>query len=44
MAGIARDEFRDEAKAINVRRKTGTDYGCLLSAVEWGGVGDEPTG
>ena len=44
MAGIAGEEFRDDAEAVNVGRKAGADDRDLFSAIERGGAGEEPSG
>ena len=44
MAGVAGEEFRDDAEAIKIGRQAGADDGGLFSAIERRGAGEEPSG
>ena len=44
MAGVAGEELRDDAEAIEIGCKAGADDGSFFSAVERGGAGEEPSG
>ncbi len=44
MAGVAGEEFRDDAKAVEVWRQAGADDGGLFAPAERGGTGDKPAG
>ena len=44
MVGVAGQEFRDDAEAIEIGCKAGADDHDLFSAVERGGAGEEPSG
>lgn len=44
MAGIAGEEFRDDAQAVNIWCEAGADDGCLFSAIQRRGAGEEPSG
>ena len=44
MAGVAGEEFRDDAEAIETGCKAGADDGSLLAAIERCGAGEEPSG
>ena len=44
MAGVAGEEFRDDAEAVNVGRQAGADDGSFFATGERGGAGEEPSG
>jgi hypothetical protein len=44
MAGVAGEEFRDDAQAIEIGCKAGADDGGLFSAIKRCGVGEKPSG
>lgn len=44
MAGVAGEEFREDAEAIKIGCEAGADDGGLFAAVERGGAGEEPSG
>jgi len=44
VAGVAGEEFRDDAEAIEIRCEAGADDRDLFSAIERGGAGEEPSG
>lgn len=44
MAGVASEELRDDAEAVEIRCKAGTDHGNLLAPTKRCGAGEKPSG
>jgi len=44
VAGVAGEEFRDDAEAIKIGRQAGADDGSFFATGERGGADEEPSG